>query len=135
MELGKTLAISASGMDVQSARLRVIAQNLANEDSTGTTPGADPYRRRTISFQDRMDRTLGVQTVRVGRIGEDMSAFPTRYDPSNPAADARGYVKLPNVNPFTELMDMHEAQRSFTANLNVLQVTRSMLTRAIGLLK
>ncbi|HTW25736.1 MAG TPA: flagellar basal body rod protein FlgC [Acetobacteraceae bacterium] len=135
MDLTKALTISARGMDVQSTRLRVIAENLANEDTTGSTPGADPYRRKTITFDNRMDRALGVETVAVQSIGEDMSAFPLRYDPSHPAANAQGYVKMPNVNSFTEIMDMREAQRSFSANLNVLQVTRSMLTRAIDLLK
>ncbi len=135
MDLTKALTISARGMDAQTTRLRVIAENLANQDTTGDTPGADPYRRKTITFQDKMDAALGDETVQVKEIGTDKSDFPKRYDPSHPAADAQGYVHMPNVNSFVEVMDMREAQRSFSANLNVMQVTRSMLTRTIDMLK
>lgn len=135
MDLTRALAISAAGMDVQGTRLRVIAENLANQDTTGSTPGADPYRRKTVSFADAFDSAVGADTVRVKRIGRDGSDFPLKYDPSHPAADAKGYVREPNVNSFTEIMDMREAQRSFSANLNVLQMTRGMLTRAIDMLK
>lgn len=135
MDLTKALMISARGMDAQTTRLRVIAENLANQATTGDSPGADPYRRKTITFVDKMDAALGSETVQVKEIGTDKSEFPKRYDPSHPAADAKGYVRLPNVNSFVEVMDMREAQRSFSANLNVMQVTRSMLTRAIDMLK
>lgn len=135
MDLTTAMAISARGMHAQGTRLRVIAENLANKDTTGDTPGADPYRRKTITFEDRMDRSLDAPTVQVANIGTDPSAFPLRYDPSNPAADAQGYVKLSNVNTFVEIMDMREAERSYSANMNVMQVTRSMLTRTIEMLK
>jgi flagellar basal-body rod protein FlgC len=135
MDLMKSMSISASGMDVQTTRLRVIAENLANQGSTGSTPGADAYRRKTVSFESRLDRTLGAETVRVKKIGKDESELPTRYDPADPAADAAGYVKTPNVNSFVEVMDMREAQRSYQANLSVMQATRSMLTRTIEILK
>ncbi len=135
MDLSKALAISARGMDAQGTRLRVIAENLANQDTTGDTPGATPYRRKTVTFEDRMDAASGAETVRVKQVGTDKSAFSRRYEPSHPAADAQGYVQTPNVNSFVEVMDMREAQRSYSANLNVMQVTRSMLTRTIELLK
>ena len=135
MDLDRTLQVSAAGMDAQTMRLRVIAENLANQDTTGSSPGADAYRRKTVSFESRMDRSLGVPTVRVKQIGHDTSALPLRYDPSNPAANADGYVKLPNVNSIIEIMDMREAERSYSANLSVLQATRGMQTRAIDLLK
>ena len=135
MDISKALAISARGMDAQGTRLRVIAENLANADTTGSTPGADAYRRKTITFQDRMDSALGEPTVRVKGIDRDQSDLPLKYDPSHPAANAQGYVKTPNVNSFTELMDMREAERSYSANLNVMQVTRGMLNRTIEMLK
>lgn len=135
MDISKAIAISASGMDAQTARLRVIAENLANQDSTGSTPGAEPYRRKTITFEDRLDKEMGVDTVRVRKVGVDNSDLPKRYDPSHPAADAEGYVRTPNVNSFVEIMDMREAQRGYSANLNVMEVTRTMLTRTIELLK
>ncbi len=135
MDISKALDVSASGMDAQSMRLRVIAENLANQDTTGSTPGADPYRRKTITFGETVDRQTGQTEVSVKQIGQDQSAFNTRYDPSHPAADASGYVKTPNVNSFVEIMDMKEAERSYSANLNVMQTTRSMMTRAIDLLK
>jgi flagellar basal-body rod protein FlgC len=113
----------------------VIAENLANQDTTGSTPNADPYRRKTVSFQNSLDRQLGSDMVSVKQIGRDPSEFPQRYEPSNPAANADGYVKLPNVNSLVEVMDMREAERSYNANLAVMQATRSMLTRTIDLLK
>ena len=135
MELDKALNISAAGMDAQTMRLRVIAENLANQDTTGSSPGADAYRRKTITFEDRLNATTGNTTVRVQQIGEDMSSQELRYDPSNPASNAQGYVKTPNVNPFVELMDMREAEHTYSANLSVLQATRSMLNRTIDLLQ
>ncbi len=135
MDLAKALTISARGMDAQTTRLRVIAENLANQDTTGDTPGADPYRRKTVSFGQKMDATVGAATVAVKQVGTDKSEFPKRYDPSHPAADAAGYVHTPNVNSFVEVMDMREAQRSYSANLNVLEATRTMLNRTIELLK
>lgn len=135
MDLDKALNISAAGMDVQTTRLRVIAENLANQDSTGSSPGADAYRRKTVTFENRMDAAAGAETVRVKQVGQDMSDLPLRYDPSNPAANAAGYVKTPNVNAFVEMMDMRDAEHSYSANLSVMQATRSMLTRTIDLLK
>ena len=135
MDISKALAVSARGMDAQTARLRIIAENLANQDTTGSTPGADPYRRKVVTFENRMDQAAGTETVRVKRIGPDQSPLPQRYDPSHPAANSDGYVRTPNVNSFIEVMDMREAQRSYSANLNVLEATRSMLTRTIELLK
>lgn len=135
MDITKALTISAAGMDAQTTRLRVIAENLANADTTSASPTGNPYRRKTVSFANTLDRAAGVETVRVKNIGKDSSAFPTRFDPSHPAADANGYVKTPNVNSFIEVMDMREAQRSYNANLQVMQVSRSMLTRTIEMLK
>ena len=134
-DLNSALNISANGMDAQTTRLRVIAQNIANQDSTGSSPGAEPYRRKTITFESALDRAAGVDTVRVKSIGVDSSELQLRYDPANPASNARGYVKLPNVNSFVEVMDMKEAERSYSANLSVMQATRSMLNKTIDLLK
>ena len=135
MDLQKALTISARGMTAQTSRLRVIAENLANQDTTGTSPQTQPYRRKTITFANTMDRAVGAETVSVKKVGRDMGELPLRYDPSHPAADERGYVRVPNVNSFVEVMDMKEAERSYSANLNVLQVSRGMLTRDIEMLK
>jgi flagellar basal-body rod protein FlgC len=135
MDISRALDISSAGMDAQTSRLRVIAENLANQDTTGSSPGADPYRRKTVTFAQTLDPAIGTPTVSVKKISPDMSDFTLKYDPSHPAANAQGYVKMPNVNSFVELMDMREAERSYSANLNVMQVTRSMLTRTIDMLK
>lgn len=135
MDISKAIAISARGMDAQTARLRVIAENIANQDSTGSKPGADPYRRKTITFENKLDRELGIDTVQVRKVDTDRTEFPQRFDPSHPAADEKGYVRTPNVNSFVEIMDMREAQRGYSANLNVMETTRAMLTRTIELLK
>ena len=135
LDMDKALRISARGMEVQTTRLRVIAENLANQNTTGSTPGADPYQRKTVEFGEEMDRATGTPLVKLRKIGRDNSDFPLHYDPSHPAADARGYVRTPNVNSFVEVMDMKEAQRSYSANMAVLETTRGMLTRTIDLLK
>ena len=135
MDLDRALRISASGMQAQSTRLRVVAENLANRDSTGQSPGADPYRRKTVTFAGRVDRATGAESVAIARIGTDQAAFPQRHDPAHPAADERGYVKTPNVNSLIEMMDMREAQRSYEANLGVIEMSRSMLMNTIDLLR
>lgn len=135
MELDKALAISSRGMQAQTTRLRTIAENLANQDTTASTPEGEPYRRKLIAFENRVDRELGAETVRVKGITPDKGQLPVRFDPSHPAADDKGYVRVPNVNSFVEVMDMREAQRAYNANLNVMEVTRSMLTRTIEMLR
>ncbi len=135
MDLDRALSISAAGMAAQSARLRVVAENIANRDSTGQTPGAEPYRRKTITFDNRLDRAVGARMVQVARVAEAPGDFPEEYDPGHPAADARGYVRRPNVDSLIESMDMREAQRSYSANLAVLETTRGMLSRAIEALR
>ncbi|MBK8157281.1 MAG: flagellar basal body rod protein FlgC [Rhodospirillaceae bacterium] len=135
MELFDSMFISASGMRVQGERLRVIAENIANVDSVGETPGADPYRRKVITFRNQLDREMGVDTVKVSKVGTDPSDFRKKYDPGNPAADKDGYVSLPNVNALVEMTDMREAQRSYEANLKVIEASRSMLSRTIDVLR
>ena len=135
MDLYKSLHISASGMKAQGARLRVISENIANADSTGQSAGADPYRRKTISFGERMNRELDVPVVEVTGISTDKSEFTRRYDPGHPAADGEGYVLIPNVNTLIEVSDMREAQRSYEANLKVLQTSRTMLEQTLGILR
>lgn len=135
MDLQKALSISARGMNVQTTRLRVIAENLANQDTTGTSPNTQPYRRKTVTFANAVDKSVGAETVRVKKVGRDMGELPLRFDPGHPAADEGGYVKVPNVNSFVEVMDLKEAQRSYSANLNVLQVSRGMIARTIEMLK
>jgi flagellar basal-body rod protein FlgC len=135
MDLQKALSISARGMNVQTTRLRVIAENLANQDTTGTSPGTQPYRRKTVTFANAVDKSVGAETVKVKKVGRDMGELPLRFDPGHPAADERGYVRVPNVNSFVEVMDLKEAQRSYSANLNVLQVSRGMISRTIEMLR
>jgi flagellar basal-body rod protein FlgC len=129
------LRIAGSGMEVQSTRLRVISENVANAESTGATPGADPYVRKTISFDTELDRASGIRTVRVKRIGLDDQPFKIELDPGNPAADEKGFVKMPNVNLLVELADMREANRSYEANLQVVKQSGDLTSMTIGLLK
>lgn len=135
MELDKSLSVAFAGMSAQSERLKVISENIANADSTAKTPDADPYKRKVISFGDELDKSLGVDTVKVTGVTQVEGGFGRVYEPGNPAADANGYVKTPNVNTITEMMDMREAQRSYDANLNVIDAAKSMLSRTIDLLR
>ena len=134
-DLLKTFAISGAGMRVQGARLRVVSQNIANADSLPQDPNGKPYRRQTITFRNELDRAVGLDTVRVNKVRQDMSEFGRRYEPSHPAADADGYVLTPNVNRLVEMTDMREAQRSYEANLNVIKSSRSMLMSTIDVLR
>ncbi len=135
MDLNDAMHVAAAGMKVQGTRLRLVAQNLANANSTGLAPGDDPYRRQTITFKNVLDRKLGVEVVKVARTGVDPSDFPLHYEPGHPAADPDGYIKKPNVNSLLEVADMREAQRSFEANLNTLSMARSMIQRTLDLLR
>lgn len=130
-----SLKISATGLEAQSSRLRVVSENLANARSTGDTPGADPYRRKTISFAQELDRAAGVDTVQIKKIGTDKSDFHEEFDPGNPAADANGVVKYPNVNILVEMADMREANRSYEANLQSIRQARDLINSTIDLLR
>lgn len=130
-----SLKIAASGLHAQNARMRVIAENIANADSAGKTPDEEPYRRRVPTFKAVMDDEVGGTVPKVGRLGYDMSDFQSRYEPGHPAADEAGYVRYPNVNSLIETMDMREAQRTYEANLNVVTVTRQMLGQTINILR
>ncbi len=134
MELMKSLYVSAAGMKVQGKRLRVIAENIANAGSTALGSGGEPFRRKLITFANVLDRTLGIETVRVASYGFDKSGFIKRYDPGHPSAGADGFVLLPNVNPLIEMADMREALRSYDANLSVIEASKTIVQRTIDLL-
>ena len=131
----KSMSIATSGLRAQSGRMRVISENIANADSTSQTPGGDPYRRKIPTFSSELDRTLDAQTVSLGRVKQDQSAFIVKHEPNHPAADANGNVKYPNVNSLIEMTDMREAQRSYEANLNLITATRRMIQRTLDILK
>lgn len=134
-DLFKTMRISASGMQAQGTRLRVISENIANVNSLPTKPGEQPYQRKVTIFKNRLDKELGAHTVQVHKVRPDRSEFELRFDPNHPAADANGYVKTPNVNSLIEMMDLKQAQRSYEANLNVIKTSKEMLGNTLGLLR
>ena len=129
------IKVAASGLEAQSRRMLIVSENLANASSTGNTPGAVPYTRKTVSFQAAMDETVGAKLVQVDRVDLDRKPFRVEYDPSHPAADADGNVKLPNVDMLVELADMRETNRSYEANLQVVKQARSMMSMTIDLLR
>ena len=131
----RSMGIATSGLRAQAGRMRVISENIANADSTASAAGGDPYRRKVPTFSSELDRTLDAQVVTMGRIKPDQTAFRVKHEPSNPAADAAGNVKYPNVNPLIEMTDMRDAQRSYEANLNIISATRRMVQRTLDILK
>ena len=135
MDFMKSISIAASGLRAQAGRMRVIAENIANADSTPKAAGSDPYRRKVLTFRTEFDREMAARTVALGRVRNDSSDFRLKYEPGHPAADATGNVKYPNVNPLVEMTDMREAQRSYEANINVIGATRRMIQRTIDILK
>ncbi|MBO0903627.1 flagellar basal body rod protein FlgC [Jiella sonneratiae] len=130
-----SLKIAASGLAAQSTRLRVVSENIANANTTGDAAGADPYQRKTVSFAAELDRLTGADLVKVARVGRDQSPFLVEHDPGNPAANADGYVKMPNVNTLVEMADMREANRSYEANLQVVKQARELINMTIDLLR
>lgn len=135
MALDKVLNISASGMSVQAARLRIVAENIANANSLAETKDGDPYRRKMITFQAVFDEQLDTNVVRVNRIMTDKTPFGRKHDPTHPAADKDGFVKTPNVKSLIEMMDLREAQRSYEANLGVVEVAKRMIQRTVEILR
>src|SRR3981189_177603 len=129
MDFVKSIAIAASGLRAQAGRMRVISENIANADSTAQTAGGDPYRRRVPTFRAELDRTLDARVVALGPVRNDPSDFQVKFQPGNPAADAAGNVKYPNVNPLIEMTDMRDAQRSYEANINIISATPRMIPR------
>jgi len=129
------LRIAASGLQAQSTRMRVVSENIANAQTTGTTAGSDPYQRKTVTFQGELDRVTGAEMVRVGGIGTDETPFILEHDPGNPAANAEGYVKMPNVRMLVEMADMREANRSYEANIQVVKQAREIINMTIDLLR
>ncbi len=134
-DFNTVMAISASGLTAQTARMRVIAENIANAGTTPTTPNQAPYQRQIITFRNVFDRVQGANKVAVGNVVHDKSPFGKRYEPTNPSADKNGYVQISNVQTLIETMDMRQAQRSYEANLSVIEASRTMMARTLDLLK
>src|SRR5690242_17060152 len=135
MDLNTSMIVAASGMRAQSTRMRIIAENIANANSTSQTAGGDPYRRKVATVKSDFDRELNATLVKPGKPVADMTEFRMQFDPGNPAADTKGYVKLPNVSSLIEVMDMREAQRSYEADISVMEASKSMLARTVDLLR
>lgn len=134
-DLMSAMGAAATGLRAQTVRIRISAENIANADTTAVTPGGDPYRRKAPVFRTFFDRELGANTVKVTGSREDNTPFQEKYDPSNPGADARGYVKVSNVSSLVEMADLREAQRAYEANLSVIEASRSMMLGVVSLLK
>ena len=130
-----TLRVAASGLQAQSNRVRVVSENMANAHSTASIAGADPYSRKTLTFESEVDRFSGANLVKIESLDVDPSPFRLEHDPNHPAADEAGYVKLPNVNLMVEMADMREANRSYEANLQVIKQAREMISMTIDLLR
>jgi flagellar basal-body rod protein FlgC len=129
------LKVAASGLEVQSRRMLIVSENLANASTTGQTPGSSPYTRKTVSFESELDDASGAKLVKVDSVDTDKKPYRIEYDPGHPAADANGNVKLPNVDMLVELADMRETNRSYEANLQVVKQARSLISMTIDLLR
>ncbi|MDX8392644.1 MAG: flagellar basal body rod protein FlgC [Mariprofundaceae bacterium] len=138
--------ISAGGMSAQRSRMDIVAENIANAESTRTAKGG-PYRRRQVVFQtveakdqfkhifDSSFKGQGPNSVKVSSVIEDMRPFREIYDPSHPDANAKGMVSLPNVNTVEEMVDMQSASRSFEANVTTMEAAKRMFQKSLELLR
>lgn len=141
MELLPAMAISASGLTAERLRLDIIANNLANINTT-RTPRGGPYRREVPVFAEKLQAAMGQISgrpsslapgagVEVEAILEDNSPPRLVYDPSHPDADADGYVHLPNINIVNEMIDLITASRAYEANVTVLNAAKAMTLKAL----
>jgi flagellar basal-body rod protein FlgC len=135
MDFSKSMAVAASGLRAQTDRMKTIAENIANANSTSPVKGGDPYRRKIATISQNFDSELEANLVNSGKPLPDKSDFKSQYDPGNPNADAQGYVKLPNVDSLVEIMDMRDAQRSYEADLTMMQTSKQMMASTVDLLK
>lgn len=133
--LEKAVEIAVHGTKFQAARMTVAAENIANESSTAMTPGGDPYRRKIIFAKNNYDKRLKTNVVSVRKYDVDKRPFQLKYDPQHPAADLNGYVKLPNIHNEIERADASEAQRTYEANLGVVEVSRSMIQKTVDAIR
>lgn len=133
-DIQAAMSAAASGMRAQTVRMRVAAENVANANSAGATPNEEPFRRR-IPLLESTHLSTGAEGVKVVGATSDMTAFRREYNPSHPAADGEGYVRLPNVDTLVEMMDLRDATRAYEANLNMIEAARSMNNRTLDLLR
>lgn len=134
-DLQKTATIAAHSIKVHAQRMKVAAENLANEDTTSQTPGGSPYRRKIIFAENVFDRKLKTDIVKIKRVSVDKAPFIIKYDPNHPSADINGYVKYPNIRKEIERADANEAQRSYEANLSIIEMSRAMMQHTIEAIK
>ncbi|MDZ5760879.1 flagellar basal body rod protein FlgC [Lyticum sinuosum] len=130
-----SIKIAESGMQAQSNRLKVISQNIANSEVTGTDSSDNPYRRKIIFFKNVIDQNTGAEIIVVDKIDIDKSPYILKYEPHHPAADQNGYVKYPNVNIIIENVDAKEAERSFSANINSLGISKSLAHKTLKIME
>jgi len=133
--LESALDTSASGMRSQSERMKIVTENIANADTIGINPNDDPYRRKTIYFQEVKDPYSQTKLVTVRKVARDNSDFKLAYQPNHPAANADGYIKTPNVDKNLEAMDLKESQRSYEANVSAIENTKQIMERTLDLMR
>ncbi|MDP7143645.1 MAG: flagellar basal body rod protein FlgC [Alphaproteobacteria bacterium] len=135
-DLFEAMTISSYGMRAQGTRMRVISENMANANTAAPTPEEDPYTRKVVTFKNELDREIGVNKVQVDKVEQETKEpYPLKFMPDHPGANEQGYVRLPNVNPLIEAMDMREAQRTYEANLGMIEQSRTMMMQTIDLLR
>lgn len=135
MDLMKSIAASASGMNAQSLRMKIISENIANADSVESEDGG-PYRRKIAALESYTDRKTGLQHARIGKVVKDeVTPFREVHDPGHRLADANGIVKYPNVNTLVESTDMREAARAYEANMSAVEAAKEMMVRSLDLLR
>lgn len=133
--LSKAIDIATRGNDIQSERLKIAAENIANEHTTSDKPGGKPYRRKIMFVENKYEKGKKTHLLRVKKYSEDKAPFEVKHDPTHPAADANGYVLMPNIRKMIEMADAAEAQRSYEANLGVIELSRSMMNKTIDVIR
>ncbi len=136
MDLINAMKASGSGLRVQSARMKVISENIANADSVLGANGQEPYRRQVVFLQPEVDRSSGTAQVKLARITQDFETpFKQIHEPTHPLADENGFVLMPNVNTALESADMREAARSYEANLSAIDSAKQLMLRTMDIMR
>ena len=134
MKLADLFGIAGSALGAQATRLRTIAENIANSD-TAYGPNDEPYQRRVSIFQSKLDRAVGFEKVSLKEIQPDSSEPVKRYEPHHPLADPEGYVRYPNISSVVEMADMRDAERSYKANMQIVESAKRLLRTTLDVIR
>lgn len=134
MDFTQVMKIAGAALGAQSTRIRVIAENIANTD-TVYKQGVEPYRRKRVLFESVLDRANSADLVQVREIAEQNSPPVKKFDPNHPYADSQGYVSYPDISALVEIADLRDAERSYKANVQVVEGAKRFVKAMLDIIR